>query len=918
MRFLPAGLKPRLLALLLAALLPWCLVLAVQIYGEWREAKTLALEETSALARLVAYEQREVVQSTRQLLATLATAPELREEAPGRCTARLKSVLAVTEGYANFGVIGLDGRLRCAARGEPGLFLGDRDYFQTALHTGRFAVGSYIVGRLTGRPVLPMAQLLRGGTGQITGVVFAALDLDWLNDTLAAAARRADLAVSLVDRNAVVLARVPEDRAQIGRRHRVPWLVAAIRAGRAAGAGESVTETGESRFLSFVRVGGPDAPEIWAVVSVGREAVLAPVRGRLLERALFLGLATALALAVAMVLAERWILSGVRALCDTAQALSRGNFDVRARLASEGEVGELAQSFDAMAQALQRSFGQTEAVMDVVPEAIVVCDRAGRIEKTNARLEQLCGVRTQEVLGQPFTVLLPEKERARYARLIEGALNESTTVLLGAPGLEVPIARRPDGVFPAEVTIAPLATLAGQWVVVALRDVSERKRYEEEIRHQATHDALTGLPNRLLFRELLAEALHAADRNERLVAVLFLDLDGFKTVNDSLGHAVGDAVLIEVGRRLTQVLRQEDVVARQGGDEFTIFLPNVTVVADITQVANKILAVLAQPYTMADRTLHLTASLGITIYPFDDTDVDNLLRNADTAMYAAKSAGRNTYRFYTADMNAAVAARLALEEGLREALAAGNFELWYQPQVALAEGRLVGAEALLRWRHPSRGLVLPGEFIGVAEDSGLIEPIGEWVIAEACRMLARLASEGAGLSLAVNLSPRQLRRADFAERLAAILEATGTRALAGRLELEITESMLMNDVEASIAHFERLRALGLELAIDDFGTGYSSLAYLKRLPITTLKIDRSFVDGVTGEGDDAAIARAIIQLGQVLRLSVIAEGVETEEQRQWLRRAGCTLGQGWLFGRPMPAEEFLARVRAEEAASKAV
>jgi diguanylate cyclase (GGDEF)-like protein/PAS domain S-box-containing protein len=434
-------------------------------------------------------------------------------------------------------------------------------------------------------------------------------------------------------------------------------------------------------------------------------------------------------------------------------------------------------------------------------------------------------------------------------------------------------------------------------------DITERKEYERRIEYLANHDALTDLANRNLLGDRLQQALELTRRDGRLLGVLFLDLDRFKDINDSVGHSVGDALLRSVAARLAELVRSCDTVARQGGDEFIILLSEPKDGLEVGQVAQRIVDGLAAPFVVGGHELHVTASIGVTVFPLDGDDMQALLRNADTAMYRAKEENGNNFQFYSRDMGLRALERASLETALRHAIERNEFELVYQPKVDLAHGRIIGAEALIRWRHPELGLVSPVRFIPLAEDTGLIIPIGEWVLRTAC--LQNKAWQDAGLPLfrvAVNLSARQFRQASLVQDVADILQESGLEAQ--YLELELTESLVMHDAEQFIAKLGGIKALGVRLSIDDFGTGYSSLSYLKRFPIDTLKIDQSFVRDIVTDADDAAIVRSIISLGHSLNLKVIAEGVETEAQLAYLRHHRCDEMQGYFFSRPLAPEAF--------------
>ena len=461
----------------------------------------------------------------------------------------------------------------------------------------------------------------------------------------------------------------------------------------------------------------------------------------------------------------------------------------------------------------------------------------------------------------------------------------------------------PDVFSPEEVML--LEELANDlaYGIETLRTRVEHEAAEKRLEFLAHHDVLTGLPNRLLLLDRFDQAAAQADREQSGVAVLFLDLDNFKQVNDTLGHDYGDKLLVQVVERLRGCLRDTDTISRQGGDEFIVLLPNLRDLGVIGNISNHIIEAFAAPFEIASYSINTTFSIGVCLYPDDGQEFGILLKKADTALYQAKDSGRDTYRFFSEKMNIDAQEQLQLQGQLRHAVKNHEFVLHYQPQIDIDSGRIVGAEALVRWEHPTLGLVYPGKFIPMAERSGLVIPMGEWVLNEACRQAQRWCEDGQPMVMAVNLSALQFKRGNLIETVGNALKLSGLPA--ELLELELTESILLQDVDVAIKTLHSLKEMGVKLSIDDFGTGYSSLSYLKRLAVNKLKIDQSFVRDMAEDPDSAAIVRAIIQLGHTLQLTVIAEGVENDAQLAYLRNYGCNEVQGYFFSRPVPAVEFV-------------
>ncbi|HEX6086413.1 MAG TPA: EAL domain-containing protein [Thermoanaerobaculia bacterium] len=559
----------------------------------------------------------------------------------------------------------------------------------------------------------------------------------------------------------------------------------------------------------------------------------------------------------------------------------------------EGFVYDVTERKRAEAQLLKHSAAMT-ASMDGIG---IINDRL-EFTYANDSLAKLFGYPTpHEMLGRSLCDLYEPHEQVRLITSIVPLVQQRGRWRGEATGLRV------DGSsFPQEMSLTAIA--GDDSTVCVVRDITERTYAEEQIKHLAYHDALTNLPNRLLFKDRLSVALSHAQREGTSLAVLFLDLDRFKVINDSLGHNIGDQLLQAVATRIATCVRESDTVARLGGDEFTVLLPRLNRSQDVAPIAGKIIEAVRHPFHIEGREFYITTSIGISVYPEDGSDAETLIKNADTAMYQAKELGRDNYQLFNAHVNAKALQRIALEHGLRRALPNGELSVHYQPILDLRSGRITGMEALLRWTHPDLGAVPPALFIPIAESTGGMVPIGTWALRQACLQAKQWHDAGhKSLSLAVNLSVTQLQSSDLVETVRAVLQETGFPSRL--LELEITESGAMHNPETSIRVLYELKKLGLRISLDDFGTGHSSLSYLKRFPVDTLKIDQSFVQDTTSDPDAAAIVTAIIAMAHSLRLKVIAEGVEYTEQLHFLRRHDCDQLQGYLITPPVPADKFI-------------
>jgi diguanylate cyclase (GGDEF)-like protein/PAS domain S-box-containing protein len=633
---------------------------------------------------------------------------------------------------------------------------------------------------------------------------------------------------------------------------------------------------------------------------------------------LLIVVAVAIALAIAL-FATRETVREIAARIEAQKQISELNADLELRVKQRtGELTDANKQLAGEAQERRRTGEELRdgedklrLILESTAEAIYGVDLEGRCTFCNPACLRLLGYKhSDELLGRNLHDLIHHSRRdgtkipVAECRILRAFKSEQ--------GIHVDdevLWKADETSFPVEYWSYPQRKgedIVG--AVVAFVDITERKVAEERIRSLAYYDALTGLPNRILLQDRLTQAMASASRRQEKVALLFLDLDRFKDTNDSRGHSVGDDLLKEVAERLKRQIRDTDTVSRLGGDEFVVVLTQVKHMADSAVTASRIMSAMKSGFVIQGHSLSVSCSLGISIFPEHGTDVETLIKNADAAMYCAKDNGRASFRFFTEEMNAQVVERLALESGLRQALDKKELFLVYQPQMDIATGRITGLEALLRWQHPELGLVPPDRFIRIAENSGLIIPIGEWVLRTACSRVREWQDEGLpALPVAVNVSAVQFRQEGFCELIRRVLHETGVAP--HHLELELTESLLLSNADVTFSVLRELKAMGLKLAIDDFGTGYSSLSYLKQFPVSKLKIDRSFVRDVAVNADDAAITTAIISMAKSLNLKVIAEGVENEAQMSFLRAHQCDEIQGYYFSKPLSAAEVVDKLR---------
>jgi len=785
--------------------------------------------------------------------------------------ATLRALLRQTPESQSLRVADAQGRFIYDATGQlSNATILDREYFlrNRADAGGGLVISEPLFARITRNWVITLSRRLTDPRGEFAGLVQAAMRADHFQDFYASLNLGAPHTVTLFDDQLRLVARFPPRPEHLGK----PLGSPTLRQLMAAGASEAMYSTasaidGVHRLYAMRKVSGQPL-----FVLVGRETDDYLAAWHRQVRWSVTGMV------VLSIVMAGWIVVWLR------------TYDAARRLAQ------------AMTQAYATTMRRTRALLDSLPDPAWLTDRHQRMIAVNEAYARACGRAPEAVVGHTVAEIWP----AETAR----ALADQDAATLASQRQQRREARQEVAGGAArcfEYISTPVLDEGGELVGVAgvARDITQIRADEERIRHLAEHDILTDLPNRALLGEHMATALAETVGVQAEIALLFLDLDHFKDINDTLGHEIGDQLLLQVAQRLRANVDARDTVSRQGGDEFAILLRGYSSLSRVAAIAQRLIDALAPPFHIQGHELQIGASIGISTYPSDGADIGALLKNADAAMYQAKAAGGNAYQFFTAEMNTRILERVAMENNLRRALANREFALHYQPQVDGASRRVVGVEALIRWRHPELGDIPPARFIPIAEESALINGIGAWVLREACRQTRAWQERGfTDLMVAVNLSAVQFRQRDLVAQVAAILAETG---LAPQwLELEITESALIRDTDRIVAILAELRALGIKLAVDDFGTGYSSLGYLKHLPFDKIKIDQSFVRDLPHSEDDIAITEAIIGIANSLKKEVIAEGVEQAAQKDFLLRRGCHLMQGFHFGRPVPPDDIVA------------
>jgi diguanylate cyclase (GGDEF)-like protein/PAS domain S-box-containing protein len=906
------GIRSQLLGLVAAATVPFLVLIGVALWTiQYRVAQTEALDRAYSEARVTAAQIDDHLGNVENLGLGLSHVVGVEPADTAANDALLSGLKAELPAFiSDVAVIGPVGENIGSASGAR-YNIGDRDYFQQALAGQPIAVGDPVQNRRNEEWVLPIARPVRNAAGEIQAVLLIGTLIPKFQDAVRLGNLPAGSLVRIVNDKGIVVASFPENAGEIGRDlSNVPAFVRHLQAKETSEV--STWSDQVPRFTGYSTT--HRAP--W-LVSVGfpTEVASAGISARF-ARSLLFGLA---AITIASTIA--WMLSGriihpLRQLERDAAMLAAGELSHRTTIEGPSEFGRLGEAFNRMASSLerrqkariehtddlQRAKNTLDAVIDASPVAIACSDLDHKVFVWNRAAEDMYGYTEAEVLGQPVKVVPAEfKDQSLefWQRASAGEI---------VPAIETTRTRKDGTQVEVRLAAAPVFAEDGRVRGVAFvhEDITARKRAEDQLRQFAHFDQLTGLANRRAMTELLENLLAGGTRQ---VSIALLDLDGFKEVNDTLGHSTGDRLLMQVAGRLRSAVAArapEALACRLGGDEFVVIVPDCGSPLTISEVISEVLKSLSQPYMIGEHVCHLGASAGIAIAPMHGADTDELLSNADLALYLAKKGGGGIYRYFTPSLRATTQSRRALARELHSAFANGEFELFYQPQIRLTNGAVVGAEALLRWHHPERGLLEPYAFHEVLSDTALAVDVGRWVLATACAQAAQWRRDGLRFSrIAVNLFPKQLRYPSLIEDVEGALRDSGLPA--ELLELEITEDIALNHEEAA-KPLAQLRDQGVKLAFDDFGTGFASLRYLTLFPVSRIKIDRTFIESVDDDPKSAAIVRSLLSMAHSLGLAVVAEGVETAAQAAFLKNERCDEAQGYLFGRPQSAADFAVQL----------
>ena len=895
------------------------LLLLVQDYRQQRRDAIADLEADLARMLVIARQvEGDAMQRVRLVFEIMARSDNLRRLDTQECSGIAQRLLGTFGDFNNLGAALPDGRVFCS--GQPmsaSVNVADRSWFRAARETGRLVSGELLMGRVSGRPGMvfgyPLGSDERAPGEGMRGVLFASLKLEWFRQLVTSLHLPAEWEAWLVSTDATLLARFPDSGGAAGEQRVDAALLSRVEhlAAQAGSLQEFAGPDGRQRVYAGMPLQLGDA-RLLLVIGAPQERSLSRIDQQFwLRVALLMGIALLSALASRYVV-YRLVESWAARMKEAITRIASGRLDTRvAQRSGVAELGEVEQGINRMAEDLEKREAELRRLSMAVeqsPEAIVITDTRGDIVYVNEAFSRSTGYSRDEVVGRNPRLLnrggtSPDTYRELWSTLLRGEVWRG----------EFNNARKDGSTFVELATIAPIRGSDGTVThyVAVKEDITQRKQSELLLHRLAYYDPLTGLPNRALLWDRLAQAIRATERSGHHVALMLLDVDGFKLLNDTQGHEAGDRLLKELAQRMSTHLRESDTVARQGDDDFAVIVTELSrdageALSQAEHIARKLHGHLLVPCMLSGdgaAAYYPSLCVGVTLCQGSATTPETLLKEAEVALHRAKAEGRNRISFFSPQMQALVNARAQLEFGLREGLERRDFSLHYQAQVD-AQGRTVAAEALLRWRDAGGRPISPAEFIPVAEESGLIVPIGRWVLETALQQLAAWQRQPAtrGLRLAVNVSTRQFHQADFVDMVREALRRSGAQAEG--LELELTESVVVGDVAEAVQRMNQLRELGIRFSLDDFGTGYSSLSYLRQLPFVQLKIDRSFVMHIGDDAGSADIVRAILAMSRSLGLEVVAEGVETEAQRDFLREHGCQLFQGYLIGRPMGIEDW--------------
>ncbi|MES2405762.1 MAG: EAL domain-containing protein [Pseudomonadota bacterium] len=884
---------------------PLVATVGLVIYSDMQQTIAHTKSSLRALVSTMASNTGRKIDNTRQILGRLAARPLIRQVDPKNCDTILKDLLILNPYYANIGYTDMQGRGVCSALLRPGskpLNVGKSPWFQRFLKQRRFSISQPFLGPLSGKKVSVLSMPIWNDHREMVGGIHLPLNLQAFDPNIPAHLLPPGSHYGFFSENGYMIWRDSNQAAMATKpKADAAQQIVKVRNGEfESRAADSVT-----RYFSVMSM-----PEVgWiAYVGVPVSIIYAKARQRAIT-ATVITLAVIVLLFVLATIIARRIANPVTKLEMAAQAVRDGTIGVRSATEGPSEIAAVAREFNSMVDAQQRSIAELRIAATAFEshESMMITDANNVILRINKAFTETTGYTAAEIVGQTPRLLKSDRHDADFFRAMWESINRT-----GGWQGEVWDRRKNGEVYPKWLSISAVKDSIGAVThyIATHFDISERKKAEEKINDLAFFDQLTGLPNRTLLLDRLNLAMSVSTRSGNMGALLLIDLDNFKTLNDTLGHDMGDLLLKEVAQRLTTCIRAGETVARLGGDEFVIMLSDLSTseteaATRAKTVCEKIHSVMNQAYLLRNLSYHITPSIGATLFKGHLVSIEDLVKQADLAMYKSKESGRNTTYFFNPAMQACVVERANLEADLRRAIKENQFVLYYQAQVVGA-GRVTGAEALVRWQHPQGGLVPPAEFIPLAEETRLILPLGLWVLETACAQLSKWATQPgmADLTLAVNVSVHQFHQAKFVDQVLTVLKNSGANPQ--RLKLELTESLLVDNVQDTIEKMYALKAKGVGFSLDDFGTGYSSLSYLKCMPLDHLKIDQSFVRDVLSDPNDAAIARTIVALAQNLGLGVIAEGVETAAQQEFLASAGCHSYQGYFFSRPLPVDDFEA------------